>query len=319
MNAIFTICTPDYLYQAVCLINSFAFHNAGYKIFLGYIGADYRQKKEIFPGIAVDWIHYKCLEVPELSEMEKRYRPNELCFSLKPFFAKFILSRYPEVNKIFYLDGDVIVFNSFDILFHKLDDGDILFSAHSSTPFTKYKDTEVSLVHAGIYNAGFFGIKRTQNAIDFLDWWGEKLITQCIGPVGDQRWLPLATMYFKNIIVDKDIAVNLAHWKLHEVRNIENIDGIYFVNNQHLLFYHYSGLIGAAPDSVSLHSPYKISDIPGLGNLIEYIQQALHTTRESELLKELSYKKKIPERITVRSILSKFYQAIKKFFKNDNA
>jgi hypothetical protein len=239
-TAAFTVVTPNYLAHALSLKKSFLEHNPGADFFIGILG-----NKNHCP----DMNYGNCYFVNSLIDsriegMISRYHPFEMNCALKPFFASHILEQHNDVQRLIYLDSDMYVFGPFA----SLSEAAITLSPHR-TKNTAYlpepKDYSIiSLNRYGVYNAGYFELRRKEEAFVFLEWW-KKLLehTGYEKPdqnlFGDQLWLNLVHSFFDDVFVNKNPGYNVAIWNLIE-REVEDRKGIYYVNNEPLVLFHFS-------------------------------------------------------------------------------
>ena len=123
------------------------------------------------------------------------------------------------------------------------------------------------------------------------------MIDQCYvdlkhGMFVDQKWLNLAPIFFKQVELLNHPGCNTAYWNLHE-RVVSKKGEKFFVNEQPLLFYHYSGYSMEHPDQVSRHQDrIQMDDQPALQEIFSIYQQALIRNKHPEMLKLECYYKK---------------------------
>lgn len=244
MRIVYTTCSLNHLGQALSLGHSLKTYNPDVTFLIGLADKiNGRIDKTTLPfGI----VEAAALGLEYLDEMSGKYTTIELNCALKPHFAAHFLETYA-ADKLIYLDSDILVFNSIDHIFECLDEHDIVLTPHltSSLPAGKMPNDR-DFLNAGIYNAGFFAVKKSIEALRFIDWWKGKLRNECYmrfceGMFVDQLWLNLAPLYFNNVLILKDPGCNVAYWNLHE-RRITETGGVYYVNGvRPLVFYHFSG------------------------------------------------------------------------------
>jgi len=95
-----------------------------------------------------------------------------------------------------------------------------------------------------VYNLGFLAIKRSAESIKFIQWWASRLSMFCYNDIPrgiftDQKWMDLAPCFF-NVFLLKHPGYNAAPWNISK-RKINSNDGSYFVNDEPLRFFHFSG------------------------------------------------------------------------------
>lgn len=245
MKAIFTICSINYLSQAVSLYNTVNIKLKDYKFFIGLVDVIPENfPAKLLPNCTV--IPVDKIEITDLDAQSDRYNIVELNTAVKPYFFKYIFQNNPEIDFLIYLDPDIVIFDSFSDLESQSKNYDIVLTPHYVMPvLTEYSQQEKSRIKYGHYNGGFLGLRNSENARLFLTWWMIKLQRQCIEDISDgyyvdQRWLDFIPANFNKVLIFKHLGYNVAYWNLHE-RIINKVEGRYFVNKSiPLLFFHYS-------------------------------------------------------------------------------
>lgn len=265
---ILTTCSANHLAQAKSLGDSLQRYNAGYKLVIGLVDKlnGRLDKSEFAPH---DLVEAHEMGLKEFPDMCKRYSVYELNCALKSFFMWHVLKTY-QPSKLIFLDSDMLAFHSFTHLESMLDQHSILLTPHIMSPFPDdHKPAERDILKAGVYNAGFLGLRNDSTTTDFLAWWKDRMVDQCyekpkLGLTVDQNWLNLVPIYFSNVHIVRHPGFNVAYWNLHE-RKLSKKNEQYFVNEDSpLLFFHYSGYKIEHPDKVSKHQDrfdFKYSDV----------------------------------------------------------
>jgi hypothetical protein len=252
-----TTCSANHLAQAKSLGDSLLSFNPDYKLVIGLVD---KLDNRVEPGFYFphDLVEVEALQIPEFGEMYQRYTTLELNCALKSFFLHYTLETYqPDI--LFFLDSDVLVFDSFTFLETKLIDNSILLTPHITEPYPndKHRPQEKEILKTGIFNGGFLGLRNDENSRTLLDWWRPRMIDQCYerpkeGLNVDQKWLELVPFYFKSVHVILHAGCNVAYWNLHQ-REVRKQGDRYFANNEPLIFFHYSGYALKHPDQISRH------------------------------------------------------------------
>ena len=240
---IFTICSNNYLGQAIALGNSVNSQNPEYKfsIFL----CD--EKSEL---IDYSLIKHNIIEIgiiePRIYELAKKYNIIELNTAVKPKIFQYIFE-ITGVNKAMYLDPDIFVYNSLSGLERELNTNSTLLTPHifNSIPHDGKTPSENTFLNYGIYNLGFLALKRDDNTKQLLNWWKNITYNICFiqpanGIFVDQLPMNMAPLFFSGVKIITDVGYNMAPWNLHE-RRLEQTNNEYIVNgNTTLKFYHFS-------------------------------------------------------------------------------
>ena len=297
-TVIVTTCSANHLAQAKGMADSARKFNPGYEVMIGLVD---RLEGRVEPAFYAphDILEAHAMELPVFEAMRERYDVFELNCALKSFFAEAALKKY-HADKIIFLDSDMLVFDSLQYIEEELERHSVLLTPHiwSPIPMDNKRPYEREMLKNGIYNAGFFALKNDQGGHAFLDWWKERMVEQCYvdlkhGMFVDQKWLNLAPIYFNQVKLLDHAGCNIAYWNLHE-RMVSKRDGKFFVNDQPLLFYHYSGYSMDTPGLISRHQDRtNMDDHPALKELFTIYQDALVKNNHAGMLKlECFYKKR---------------------------
>jgi hypothetical protein len=174
-----------------------------------------------------------------------------------------------------------MIFQPLTRLEESLQQYDIILTPHFTAPINdNCLPTELHVMQTGIYNLGFIAVKRSANSFNMLNWWQSRLRDQCLidlsrGLFVDQLWANLIPAYFDKVLIEKYPGYNMAHWNLHE-RRLTNSDGIYYVNDLPLVFFHFSHYSPAHPGSIAgHHTRYSFETRPELKELFEVYTASL--------------------------------------------
>jgi lipopolysaccharide biosynthesis glycosyltransferase len=213
------------------------------------------------------------LNIPNLRDFCFKYTIVELATAVKPYAFKYLLDT-TQINKILYLDPDIMVMNSLENLYRTLDTSDIILTPHldKDYPDDDLWPADYHIMMSGIFNLGFIGVRRSENTDRFLQWWQHKLYDKCTtdfstGYFVDQKFVEYAFVLFPNISVISDTGYNVAYWNLHS-RAIKYRDNDWLCNDGKLFFYHFSDFKPERPDSIaSRQSRHHFADMPDLRKL----------------------------------------------------
>ena len=270
---VFTICSINYLAQALTLGHSLEKTNPGVA-FRIYLVDSLFGRESIKEKIPFTLIEIQDVPILDFDEMCLRYNQIELNTSVKPFIFDYILKSEPLINQILYLDPDIMVFHPLDELFVKLVNCNIILTPHILTPsdISPHVPAERSFLSTGIFNLGFIGLKRSNTVEYFLAWWKDRMVDQgyCREEEHlffDQKWINYVPAFFDGVHIEKGRGYNMASWNLHE-RIISEIDSKYVVNDiEPLVFYHFSGYSIVTPERISRHTTFTFEMRPDLKNI----------------------------------------------------
>ena len=243
----FTICSINYLAQAVTLGNSLTEQNPDYTFIIALVDKII-EPTPLFENLPYPLIEVDKINIQNFKSFYSRYNITELNTAVKPYFFDYLFNCNPEVDSILYFDPDIYVYNKFTALEAALDKNQIILTPHITEPIFDAKTPgETDFLNTGLYNLGFIGLKRGVDTFKLLEWWKERLKYYCYidfekGLFVDQIWLNFAPIFFKNVFILHDPGYNMAYWNLHERIFSQKEDGQYIVNCESpLVFYHFSG------------------------------------------------------------------------------
>jgi glycosyltransferase involved in cell wall biosynthesis len=217
------------------------------------------------------------------------YDVMEFATAVKPFALQHFLKR---AVCVLYLDPDIEVYAPLDPLIQSTRSAAISFTPHCLEPIERdgCEPSEAGIMMAGVYNLGYVGVSK--GAEPFLHWWSSRLRRDAISDPAnhiftDQRWIDLCIPLFRPHI-ESSPAYNVAYWNLDQ-RPIRREEGNYWVNDEPLRFFHFSGYDPKRPHWISKHQPSSprvlLSDHPVLVDLFNAYGEKLlsHTGSESPL------------------------------------
>jgi hypothetical protein len=282
VRAVCTIIAKNYVAFARTLAQSFLFFHPDYKFYVlivddysGYINSS----DECF-----EIVRLTDLSIPDLSGFCFKYDVKELCTAAKACLLDYLI-REKSVDRLLYLDPDILVAGPLDGIYEQLGSHDIVLTPHLDTD---YPDDDLLpddgyILRAGQFNLGFIGINSSENAQSFLSWWKPKLYKKCVvdllnGYFVDQKFIDFVPIFFRNCYVEKNLGYNVAYWNLHS-RQISGENGAWKCNGGPLYFFHFSGY-NPESDAISSHIPdilarYRLSNRRDLGKLFEHYNELL--------------------------------------------
>ena len=255
MILVFTLCSNNYLAQAITLGNSLIKHNPEYifKIVL----VDKKNSQVNYSSIPYEVIEIENILIEDFNEMFRRYNIIELNTAVKPFIFAYFFYKYNKLDSIIYLDPDICVYNSFSILENELREYDIIITPHCLSPINDNKlPSENEFLNSGLYNLGFIAIKNGSESKKLLDWWSDRLKTKAYidfakGMFTDQIWFNFVPLFFEKVRILKHVGFNVAYWNIHE-RNLVNKYEVCFNKEIFpLIFFHFSGYDPQKPKILS--------------------------------------------------------------------
>lgn len=253
-----TIIAKNYLAHARVLAESFQRNHPDGRCFVliidetdGYVDA----AEEQFVLVRPDEIGLESFE-----EMRGAYGVMELSTAVKPWLLRHMLLTHDDGSGIAYMDPDIEVVSRMTELEAELREHAVVLTPHvlHGMPRDGRKPSETDILMAGVYNLGFIGLSNRDDAHLVLDWWSERLLTDCHvaperGLFVDQRWVDFVPGLVSDLQIFRDSAYNVAYWNLPERELSVAEDGATLVDGRPLRFFHYSGYDPKRPATLSKH------------------------------------------------------------------
>jgi glycosyltransferase involved in cell wall biosynthesis len=218
--------------------------------------------------------------LPGFERMAGIYEVLELATAVKPWLLRSLLAEAGE--GIVYLDPDIRLYAPIGDVFEAVREHGLVLNPHNTEPMPRdgRRPNEQDILIAGAYNLGFIGLGHSDFAQAFLDWWGERLETDCIvdperGFFVDQRWIDLVPGLAPDFHLIRDPGFNVAYWNL-PTRELERRNGHYLVNGEPLRLFHFSGFKPTVPHLLSRYQDrVRLPDDPVLTQLCTDYAEAL--------------------------------------------
>lgn len=193
-------------------------------------------------------ITLKELNIPNFESFVFKYNVNDLNTAVKPMLLRYVYNKYSIVDKLCYFDPDIVFYKSLDKVSELLEHNNFVITPHITKPIPEdgFRPTEIDLLLSGTYNLGFIGTSRSEETMQMLDWWSDRLYDKSVnyveaGLYTDQKWINLVPGMFNGVYILTDVGYNVAYWNLHERANISKRNEVYYVDESPLCFFHFSG------------------------------------------------------------------------------
>lgn len=187
-------------------------------------------------------------------EMAFIYDVTELATAVKPALLDLLRRRHG--GPVAYIDPDIEIFGPLDQAATLARRHGIVLTPHMLEPADDdgRRPSEHDILGCGVYNLGFICVGDGSEL--FLRWWSQRLRYFAIvdfrsSLFTDQRWVDFVPGYF-DFVALRNPAYNVAYWNLPE-RILHREEGRWFVGDQPLVFFHYSGYQPDRPWAVSKH------------------------------------------------------------------
>jgi lipopolysaccharide biosynthesis protein len=255
-SAIVTIVSNNYLHFARTMLQSFKKFHPDYARYCVIVDRD----PEPSAAFAAEFeaIRLGQLNLPLGEEFLFQYDILELNTAVKPWAIEHLFECGHE--NVIYVDPDICFYSQMSDVEQLLaTHADIVLTPHLLAPVADEKlPRELDIRRAGTYNFGFCALRRSSNTKNFLHWWQRKLTRDCVndadrGLFVDQSWIDLVPGLFENVAVLRHMGYNVAYWNIAQRPIAIKHNNIYFVGNVSLVFFHFSGLDPANPETFSKH------------------------------------------------------------------
>jgi hypothetical protein len=316
MTLFFTVVTTNYLPYAVSLLDSAKLYHPEFEYCICL--ADYLSNDQIATNDLIK--KYPILQLHELGTEEfdfitQNYNPMQLANCSKVLFARHFLNQ-KHIDQVIFCDSDTYFFGKLPAT--TLDNDAIVISPHfTHPPNIDMKRQELEVLNAGLYNGGYFKLNKSAETDSYIDWLRERSVKECIydfkrGFYGEQLWLNLVPLYFKNVFIETNAGINVAYWNLHE-RQISEKDGTFFVNETTpLCFFHYSGWDYNNPIEISKWSLFTAEVRPDLKQILARYHTALKQNEYEHYIDIKNYytsRNKTQKKSFFKNLKSKLFKA----------
>lgn len=286
MQVIFTLCSNNYLPQALSLAESASRFQPGWKFVIGLV--DRLDTSIDYKTFETEIVTVETVE-PAIESLAKKFSIVELNTCVKPAFFEYFFQQR-NATEVLYLDPDTRLYHSLEALQEVLLEHEIVLTPHilSPIPLDGQRPNEPLFLNYGIYNLGFLALKRSQNSLQLVDWWKQRVYhwgydQPCNGLFTDQLWMNFAPVFFEKVYVLRNPGYNMAPWNLHE-RRLSRENETILVNGQFpLVFFHFSSV---APGQDLLHREYN-RFLPGSRPDLEQLYREYRNNLESLQYAEL--------------------------------
>lgn len=259
MKIAFTLCSVNYLSQALSLGNSLETTNPQYRYIIGLVD---RLDSHVFPEEITalmnkfELLEMHTLGIEQFNEMVDKYDITELNTAVKPFYIDHFFKTIPDIEQVIYFDPDILVYEELKELDENLKTYNFVITPHIMSPYKDSFDVqEQDINNTGLYNLGFIAVKYSAESKKFIEWWKERLARYCYinmqkGLFVDQIWINFLPLFFEGALIERGPGYNISYWNLHE-RTVVKEGETYSVNGASLKFYHFSGYKISAPNVIS--------------------------------------------------------------------
>jgi len=179
-------------------------------------------------------------QFPELENIKKERSKAEFSYSLKAFICHYIFNTYKNFELLTYLDSDLFFFSSPQPIFNELNNKSIGLTSHNFHWLCNHQKKY------GDFNAGWITFKNNSVSLKCIEDWRRDCTNWCYAflegdKYADQKYLNKWQYNYSGVEVIKNKGANVAPWNIKKFK-ITYLNGQIYVDNQKLIFYHFSNL-----------------------------------------------------------------------------
>lgn len=287
-KAVFTILSKNYMGQASALRRSFVSLHPDVKFYTLLIDRKDLSVETEFPEHSILWA--EDLGIPDFWRQSMKFDVIEWSTNVKPFAARQLLKTH---EKVLYLDPDLYFYRNIDWVFDELNRCSAVVTPHATTPiYDGHSQGDLEWMRVGTFNLGFIGLAAGEETDRFLDWWGERCLSDgfletASGVFVDQKWVTLAIGFFPGIKVLYHRGLNMAVWNLHERKLRQSLPTPILDNGEELYFFHFSGFDYKHPENISKRQTrWTPGTLPAVEELMHDYRKRLDENRFADLAKQ---------------------------------
>ena len=221
------------------------------------------------------------LALPRVEALRFQYAQQPFTYACTPHLIAWLHAQ--GVERVVYFKQESLVLGPLAPLLDRLGTSPIVVTPHLPDPLAgpDAADREQNISQSGVYNAGVMGVVAHPTSARFLEWWADRLFTDCRHDVPnglhfEQRWLDLLPAFFEGVHVLRDASCNIGHWSLPQRRVLVAPDGFASVDGHPLRVFRFSGY---RPDEPLRPTGYNDrlswADVGDARLLFERVHQAL--------------------------------------------
>ncbi len=199
------------------------------------------------------------LDIPDVARFRFSFTSQELTYAATPFLIARLLDFGFE--RLLFIKQESLVLGELESVVADLPEGGVALTPHLLAPLEggDGAERELTILLAGVFNAGFVGVAAGADSARFLRWWQNRVYRNCRYAVAEgihyeQRWLDLAPAYFERIKILHDAGLNVGHWNLPD-RRVTVADGSVRAEGRECRLFRFSGYDPDHPEYATRYSP----------------------------------------------------------------
>lgn len=254
-----TVVSVNYIYKFLAMQDSLEKCCHNYHLFVLCVDMETFSILKCLPLNNITLIELKDLEKDEILEAKNNRNYYEYCWTLKSFILNYVFKNYTDTKYYAHIDADLFFFTDPKQIVKEDPNASLFITDHNNS--RRFLHTYKT---SGIYNSGFVCCKNDNIGNSAVEWWLKKCLEKCAlianveeGLYGDQKYIEKWPELFPSVHVVRTNGANVAQWNIQNYYTHQR-EGEVFVNNDKLIFYHFSGLSILSESEFSLSTFYKI-------------------------------------------------------------
>lgn len=230
-----TIVGRDYVIKGIALHDSLKKHSENFHLWICCLD---NSAKDMISAMKLEnttLVNFDKVEDDRLLSVKGNRSTSEYCWTLKSSWMLYLLNRNPDIKSLVYLDADMFFFSDASQVFEELKSCSVLLCPQRDL-------TEVEK-QFGRFQAGFIGVTRDNNSMEFLNWWRSKCLEWCSSEQGledrwgDQKYLDRVPETFQGVRVTDNWGIDSAIWSIKNNMTLRGAE--VYVRNSRLVSYHF--------------------------------------------------------------------------------
>ncbi|MBK1665772.1 hypothetical protein CKO38_14495 [Rhodospirillum rubrum] len=175
----------------------------------------------------------------------------EYYFTSTPCFPRYVLNKFPDLDMITYIDSDTFFYSDPEIIFDDIGPASVAITPHRFSPERE------NLAVYGRFNVGWITWRNDDEGRRCLEDYRRDCLEWCYDRLepsrfADQKYLDKWPALYPSLKSLENPGVNAASWNINGCV-LSEVDGLLFLNDRRLVFWHYHGL-KEGPDGAWTHA-----------------------------------------------------------------